>query len=50
MLQDKIAYGVWIAKPSFDAIVDSARQPLNIPLPNRRAKAAAFSLYHTVRA
>ena len=44
MLQDKLAYG-WIVKPSFDAIVDSAKQPLNIPLPSRRAKAAAFSLY-----
>ena len=44
MLKDEIAYG-WIVKPSFDALVDAAKKPLNIPLPSRRAKAAAFSLY-----
>ena len=45
MLKDEIAYGTWIAKPSVDQLVDAAKTPLNIPLPNRRAKAAAFSLY-----
>lgn len=44
MLKDKLAYG-WVVKPSFDQLVDAAKTPLNIPLPNRRAKAAAFSLY-----
>ena len=45
MLTDKLAYGQWIVKPSFDALVDAAKTSLHIPLPSRRMKVAANSLY-----
>ena len=47
MLKDEIAYGQWIAKPSFDALVDAAKTSLHIPLPSRKAEAAANSLYRS---
>ncbi len=43
MQQDRFAYGL-IVKPSFDQVVDDARKPLRIPIPDRAAKAEAQSV------
>ncbi len=40
MQQDRFAYGL-IVKPSFDQVVDDAKKPLRIPIPDRAAKAEA---------
>ncbi len=43
MQKDRFAYGL-IVKPSFDQVVDDARKPLRIPIPDRAAKAEAQSV------
>jgi hypothetical protein len=40
----KFAYG-WQIKPTFEEALDAVEKPLRIPLPNRRAKTMANSLY-----
>jgi hypothetical protein len=40
----KFAYG-WQIKPTFDEALDAVEKPLRIPLPDRRAKLMANSLY-----
>ncbi len=44
MEKDRFAYGL-IVKPSFDQVVDAAKKPLRIPIPDRAAKADAQSVY-----
>ena len=44
MQKDRFAYGL-IVKPSFNQVVDDAKKPLRIPIPDRAAKTEAQSVY-----
>jgi hypothetical protein len=46
MERDKFGYYGLIVKPSFNEVLDAAKKPLRIPIPNRKAKREALNFYH----
>jgi hypothetical protein len=46
MERDTFGYYGLIVKPSFDEVLDAAKKPLRIPIPNRKAKREALNFYH----
>jgi hypothetical protein len=45
MERDTLGYYGLIVKPSFDEVLDAAKKPLRIPIPDRKAKRAALGFY-----